>query len=205
MNYQEFINELINERDKNTEEWIMDVVERYHGEKNGSMSENIMECSVCLDKKQCIKQQNCDHYLCPTCYHKIHSGFISDQFYHSFSRPTGPLKPDYPYNNEEELTNIYNSFTDDENYKERFISKNEDLYSCVMEELEFIESNCIGITIYKIKQWFERDEKITKYKENLIKFYNEYKLFEEQSDLYDKLYEEEKKRNAVKKCPLCRK
>ena len=209
---QDFITDLINEREQSMDEWELGVVAEYNCEKECMEKKEDVECCSCLETLTCVKLPNCDHFICPKCHHKIYRGFISDDFYTSYKRPCfGSEKPEYPYKDINENTEIYAKLllSGDRNICEDwFINANEDLYkTCVNQETGFIDE-CVKEQTYKtlinIKEWFETDEKIKKYEEDIVKFYMEYKIFEEKNDLYERLREENKKHNCVKKCPLCR-
>ena len=217
MDYEDFIADLINEREQKMNEWDLEILAEYICNSTNMEKKEDIECCCCLETKTCVKLPNCDHFVCPKCCHKIYHGFISDDFYSSYKRPCfGPEKPEYPYKDIEENTEIYSRLHSQSNsndsseksmYERWFINSNEDLYESINKEPEFFESFIKTKpyeTLKNIKEWFETDEKIKKYEEKLVKFYIEYKLFEEKNDLYERLCEEERKKNCVKKCPLCR-
>ena len=213
-NEHSFISDLISEREQRMDEWQMGVVAEYNCEKDGMERKEDVECCCCLNVLSCVKLPNCDHFICPKCYHKIYHGFISNDFYHINRRPVfGQENPEYPYKNADENTEIYNRLNENtvlnvdidiqkSMYEDWFIHSNEDLYTSINEERDFLEEFVKTKpyeTLLNIKDWFENDKKIKKYEEDLIKFHVDYKLFEENSDLYERLCEENRKNNCVKK------
>ena len=102
---------------------------------------------------------------------------------------------------------LYNNLTREDTYKEWFINHNKELYECIKNNNE----DFINIDI-KLKQWFETDEKIKMYENELMKYdidYKDYLIKYEKWSIYIKKYnillENHRKTNCKKSCPLCRK
>jgi hypothetical protein len=209
--YDEFMADLINEREKTLTECDNNLIAEsiYDNNKDAIKNEDV-ECCVCLISRRGMQLSNCEHFVCSRCHYKMQHGFISEEFYNTHRRPfCGPEKPEYPYKDACENTEIYKTLADGEWYKDWFVNNNEDLYNCIKQEEEFIKyipydkhKNNIQ-SLNNIKQWFETNEKMQQYETELVKFYNEYKLFEEKNNLYEKLCQEEMKNNCIKTCPLC--
>ena len=180
------------------------------------IKENNIECSVCLEFNWGIKLPNCNHFICPNCYDKIHNGFISDNFYNTNPYPKPPeipKEPIYPYLNSIENLKIYNKISKHDfrlknwfiEIKEWFIEQQQDLYECYKcNDDEYINNS--------MKTWFETDELIQKYENSLIlydieqkKYIDDYLLYEKQMDNYKIKKNIERMNNCSKKCPLCRK
>jgi hypothetical protein len=79
-------------------------------------------------------------------------------------------EPTYPYQNNTQNLELYNNLTREDTYKEWFINHNKELYECIKNNNE----DFINIDI-KLKQWFETDEKIKMYENNLMKYDIDYK------------------------------
>lgn len=210
--YDAFMADLIHEREKSLTEFDNNLVAEFiYDNTKDAMKKEEVDCCVCLNTHRGIKMPNCEHFVCSRCHYKMQHGFISEAFYNTHRRPfCGPEKPEYPYKDACENAEIYKTLADGEWYKGWFVNNNEDLYNCIKQEEEFIKyipydkhKNDIQ-SLNNIKEFFETNKEIQQYETSLIQFYNEYKLFEEQNALYEKLYEEERKKNCIKTCPLCR-
>lgn len=111
-----------------------------------------------------------------------------------------PEYPEYPYFEQSELLEIYKSLTDNDEYRDWFVNDNGNMYEKIkmykLLELHYIlvgydsdledivdESNedlfvdvyhyewdYIKNIDYKIKQWFETDERIKRYDDAIIKY-----------------------------------
>jgi hypothetical protein len=210
--YDAFMADLIHERDKNLTECDNNIIAEFiYDNTDDIVKKEQVDCCVCLTTRRGIQMPNCEHFVCARCHYKMQNGFISDTFYNTYRRPfCGQQKPEYPYKDISENAEIYKTLPYGDWYEGWFINSNEELYKCLKQEEEFmkyIPHDKYGTNIQSFnsfKKWFETNEKIQEYETALTKFYTEYKLFEAQNDLYDRLYEEEKKKNCMKRCPLCR-
>ena len=146
-----------------------------------------------------VKLPNCKHFLCPKCYYKIYNGYVSSDFYIKNPYPTYPEKPIYPYQNEDKNKEIFYSIFEDDVYLEWFINENQDLYNSVMLNTEFVDNLDV-----KIKQWFENNETIKKYENDLIQYEKDVQQHWIDMEEHRELYYEEKEDNSQKLCPLCR-
>lgn len=158
-----------------------------------------IECCVCLDFDCGVKLPNCNHFICSKCYYKLNTGFISDEFYMNHPPPVYPIEPSYPYIDSNENLEIYNSLTNDDTYMEWFIVNNQDLYNSIKINSEFVHD----IDIH-LKKWFESNELISKYENDLIQYDKLYKKYCDDITEYNSLIEEEREDNINTKCPLCR-
>ena len=163
------------------------------------IKEDNIECCVCMDFHYGVKLPNCNHFTCPKCYYKMYYGYISNKFYTNNPRPKHPEKPIYPYINATQNLEIYNTFTDDDNYKEWFINENEDLYNSIKINSDFVDD-----INNDIKQWFLKNEVIIKYKNDLLQYELNYKKYNDEIKIYYNLIEEERENNVKNRCPLCR-
>lgn len=163
------------------------------------VKEDNIECCVCLNFDWGVKLPKCNHFICPICYYKLYYGYVGDDFYNNNPNPISPKKPDYPYINTNQNSEIYNNLTDDDSYKDWFINENEDLYNCVKINSEFV--NNIN---NNIKKWFEKNELIIKYEIDLIEYELNSKKYNDEIDIYNNLIKKEKNNNIKKICPLCR-
>ena len=142
-----------------------------------------------------------DHYIKSKnfCYYKLFNGYISDGFYSKNPGPKYPEKPIYPYQNKDKNKNIFYSITEDDTYLEWFIDENEDLYNSVKLDSEFVDNLDV-----KLKYWFENNEIIKQYENDLIQYEKHLEQYNIDSEEYNELYAEEKEYNSQKICPLCR-
>lgn len=175
----------------------------------GMVKQDNIECCVCLNYHWGVKLQNCNHFICPKCYYKLFNGYISEDFNSKNSEPKHPehlKKPIYPYQNKDKNKEIFYTITQDDTYLEWFIDNNEDLYNSVKLNTEFVEDLNIHL-----KYWFENNEIIKQWENDLIQWEND--LIQYEKDLeqynndieeYNKLYTKEKENNSQRKCPLCR-
>ena len=163
------------------------------------VKEDNIECCVCMEFNWGVKLPNCNHFICPICYYKMYYGYISHTFYHNNPRPIYPEKPSYPYTITRQNSEIYDTLTNDDTYKKWFINENEDLYNCIKLKSEFVDD-----IINTILQWFQNNELITKYENDLIQYEINYKKYCDELDIYSNLLEEEKENNIKNFCPLCR-
>jgi len=165
----------------------------------GVVKQDNIECCVCFNYHWGVKLPNCDHFICPKCYYKIYNGYISSDFCDTTHEPLYPEPPIYPYQNKDHNYEIYLGITNDDTYLEWFVNENEDLYNSVMLNSEFIDDlDC------KIKNWFETDDLLKQYNENILKYKNELATWDDAINDYNEKYDEEKENNAHQKCPLCR-
>ena len=209
------------------ERYYLFIMERYclSLEYNGSDSyldyytdcmikQDNIECPICLDNFWGVKLPNCQHYICGSCYYKIYNGFLSQQFIENIQKPIRPkilTDINYPYNIKEigkkKLEEIYDNLSSDETYKNWFIEDNEELYSAIKLNSEYVEE-----LQENVKNWFLDNKKIKEYDDNFQKYFIEQK---ENNELWVKYLEEysvyeEKKRhellkNSSMRCPFCRK
>lgn len=184
--------------------------EALHNITTGMVKQNNIECCVCLNYHWGVKLPNCNHFICPKCYYKLLYGYISEDFRRKNPKPKypeRPKKPAYPYENKDKNNEIFYSITRDDTYLEWFINENEDLYNSVKLNTEFVED-----LDTHLKCWFENNEIIKQWENDLIKYENDdlkkYEKYLEQyyidRDEYDELYDEEKEYNSQRICPLCR-
>ena len=163
------------------------------------VKEDNIECCVCMEFHWGVKLPNCNHFICPKCYYKMYYGYISHKFYANNPRPIYPEKPTYPYTITSKNTEIYDTLTsDDTYYKKWFINENEDLYNCIKLK-EFVDNININVL-----QWFQNNELITKYENDLLQYELNYKKYNDEMDIYSNLLEEEEENNIQNTCPLCR-
>ena len=108
-------------------------------------------------------------------------------------------KSNYHYINIRQNLEIYNSLTDDDTYKDWFINENEDLYNSIKINSEFVDN-----LNNNVKIWFETNEVIQKYENDLIQFELNYEIYNDQMKIYYNLIEEEIENNIQNICPLCR-
>ncbi len=166
----------------------------------GMIKKDDIECCVCLNIQRGVKLPNCDHYLCIKCYYKIYNGFISEKFKYNNPKPKLLTKNlDYPYKNVNENEEIFNNITNDKTFLEWFINENEDLYNSIKMNSEFVED-----VNNEIKIWFEKNENIKKYENDLIKYNDDNIKYDKDLNDYNILYDDEKEYNSQKICPLCR-
>lgn len=163
------------------------------------VKEDNIECCVCLNFHWGVKLPNCNHFICPKCYYKLYYGYVSETFYTNNPTPIYPEKPTYPYINISQNSEIYNNLTDDDTYKDWFINENEDLYNCVKINSEYIDN-----LNNNVKKWFEKNEVIIRYENDLLQHEVNYKKYSDEIDIYSDLLKEEKENNTQNKCPLCR-
>jgi hypothetical protein len=170
----------------------------------GMVKQDNIECCICLNYNWGVKLPNCNHFICPKCYHKIYYGYISNEFRSKVFEPKYPEKPIYPYQNKNQNTydknrELFYTITKDETYKEWFICENEDLYNSVKLNSEFVDKLDINL-----KTWFENNELIKQYDIDLKQYDDDLKQYDVDTIKYDELYEEEKENNTHQICPLCR-
>ena len=163
------------------------------------VKEDNIECCVCMEFHWGVKLPNCNHFICPKCYYIMYYGYVSDDFYANNPSPIYPEKPSYPYTITSQNTEIYDTLTNADTYKEWFINENEDLYNCIKLKSEFVDN--INNTIL---QWFQNNELITKYENDLIQYELNYKKYWVEQDIYSNLLKKEKNNNINNNCPLCR-
>jgi hypothetical protein len=166
----------------------------------GMIKQDNIECCVCLNFHWGVKLPNCSHFICPKCYYKIYNGYISCDFHSKNTEPKYPVEPIYPYKNLDKNKEIFYSITNDTAYLEWFIDENEDLYNSVK-----INSNFIANIDDKLKFWFENNDLIKRYENDLIKYENELDNISIEMEEYNELYEQNKIDNSQSLCPLCRK
>ena len=150
------------------------------------IKEDNIECCVCMEFHWGVKLPNCNHFICPKCYYKMYYGYISYKFYHNNPRPIYPEKPRYPYTITSKNSEIYDILTDDDTYKEWFINENEDLYNSIKINSEFVYN-----INNNLKQWFQKNEVITKYENDLIQYELNYKKYNDEMVIYSNLVEKE--------------
>jgi hypothetical protein len=165
----------------------------------GLIKKDNIECCVCLNNSWGVKLPNCNHFICPKCYYKIYHGYISSDFHYENLEPKCPEKPIYPYLNKDKNMEIFYSITKDNTYLEWFIDENEDLYNSVKFNTEFVDKLDV-----KIKKWFENNELIEKYENDLLQYKNDDEQFNIDIEEYNELYAQEKECKSQKICPLCR-
>ena len=165
----------------------------------GMIKQDNIECCVCLNYHWGVKLPNCNHFICPKCYYKIYNGYISDDFYNKITEPKYPIKPIYPYQNPDKNKEIYYTITNNSTYLQWFIEENEDLYNSVKMNSEFIANIDDNLKI-----WFETNNLIKDYENELIKYENEMEQYNINIEEYNELYEQEKIDNSQSLCPLCR-
>jgi hypothetical protein len=124
---------------------------------------------------------------------------VSSRFYIENPKPNHPEKPIYPYQNKDKNKEIFYSITEDDTYLEWFIDENEDLYNSVKLNTEFVDNLDV-----KLKKWFENNEIIEKYENDLIQYKKDVEQYYNDIEEYDELYSQEKEDNSQKLCPLCR-
>jgi hypothetical protein len=163
------------------------------------VKEDNIECCVCMDFHWGVKLPNCNHFICPKCYYKMYYGYISNTFYANNPIPIYPEKTSYPYININQNLEIYNTLTNDGNYMDWFINENEDLYNCIKRNEDFVDNIDINI-----KKWFDKNELIIKYENDLLQYELIYKKYTDEMDIYCNLVKEEKQNNIKNTCPLCR-
>ena len=214
--YDAFMSDLIHERERSLTECDNNIIAEFlYDNTDDIVKKEDVDCCVCLTTRRGFQLPNCAHFVCCRCHYKMHNGFISDTFHNTHRRPWFHLeKPEYPYKDSDqtELLSIYRTLTDNNAYEHWFVNANEDLYITIRKNEEFVKSLIVipsmcdtNTQIFdSIKEWFIMDQKIQQYDSALMQFYNEYKLFEAQENLYDRLYEAERKKNSMKRCPLCR-
>lgn len=165
----------------------------------GLIKEDNIECCVCLNNSWGVKLPNCNHFICPKCYYKIYNGYVTSNFHSENHEPKCPERPIYPYKNEDKNKEIFYSITEDNTYLEWFINENEDLYNSVKLNTEFVDNLDV-----KLKKWFENNEIIEKYENDLIQYKKDVEQYYIDMEEYDELYSQEKEDNSQKLCPLCR-
>jgi hypothetical protein len=124
---------------------------------------------------------------------------VTSNFHSENPNPKYPEIPIYPYQNKDKNKEIFYSITEDNTYLEWFINENEDLYNSVKLNTEFVDNLDV-----KLKKWFENNEIIEKYKNDLIQYKKDVEQYDIDTEEYDELYFQEKKKNSQKICPLCR-
>ena len=160
------------------------------------VKEDNIECCVCLNFHWGVKLPNCNHFICHKCYYIMYYGYISHEFYTNNPKPIYPKNPTYPYLNISQNTEIYDTLTSDDTYKEWFINGNEDLYNCVKAKSELVDDNLL--------HWFQNNEVIKKYENDLIQNKFEWEEYYDKWIVYSELLEEENENNIQNTCPLCR-
>jgi hypothetical protein len=75
----------------------------------------------------------------------------------------------------------------------------EDLYNCIKVKTEFVDN-----INNNLLQWFENNELIIKYENDLLQYELNYKKYSNEINIYSVLLKEEKENNIKNKCPLCR-
>lgn len=165
----------------------------------GLIKEDDIECCVCLDNHWGVKLLNCNHFICPKCYYKIYNGYISSKFLDKNPEPKCPENPNYPYENKDKNKEIFYSITNNETYLEWFVDENQDLYNSVKLNTKFVDNLDVNL-----KKWFQDNQDIKKYEEDLIKYKNDLEQFYIDIKKYNEMYEEEKEYTSQKICPLCR-
>jgi len=179
----------------------------HHVSENMIKEDNI-ECCVCMNFHWGVKLPNCNHFICPKCYYTMYYGYVSDDFYANNPHPTYTenQKPTYPYINVSQNLQIYNNLTDDAAYLDWFINENEDLYNCIKNNEKFVDN-----VNANVKKWFETNDVITKYDNDLLQYENDlpqyelkFKKYINEMEIYNSLIEEERENNIQSCCPLCR-
>lgn len=163
------------------------------------IKEDNIECCVCLNYHWGVKLPNCNHFICPKCYYKIYNGFISNYFLSENIEPIYPETPIYPYKNKDTNKDIFYGITEDDKYLEWFIDENEDLHNSIKINSVFVEN-----INDELKCWFENNELIKQYENDLIQYKNDMEQYNIDIEKYNYMYKEEKEYNAQQKCPLCR-
>jgi hypothetical protein len=158
-----------------------------------------IECCVCMEFYWGVKLPNCNHFICRKCYYKMYYGYISCKFYANNPRPIYPEKPTYPYIITSQNTEIYHTLTSGDTYKEWFINENEDLYNCIKLKSEFVDN-----INNNVLQWFQNNELIIKYENDLLQYELNYKKYCDEMDIFCNLRKQEKENNIKNSCPLCR-
>lgn len=169
-----------------------------------AMLKQNIECCVCFEFCEGVKLPNCNHFICTICYYKIYNGFISDKFYNNNPIPKSPpKKPKYPYLNNRQNLEIHNGLTQYDTDMKWFTDENEDLYNCVKTNSEYVNEVDINI-----KKWFENNDLITKYENDLLQYELQYEInykkYSDEMDIYLSLWEQEREHNIKNSCPLCR-
>lgn len=165
----------------------------------GMLKQDNIECCVCLNYHWGVKLPNCDHYICPKCYYRIYNGYISSIFHDENPQPKRPDKPIYPYENQDKNKEIFYTITNNELHLEWFIHDNEDLNNLVKMNSEYVVNLDVNL-----KTWFENNELIKIYENDLIQYENSLEQYYLDMDDYNENCEEEKNNNAKQLCPLCR-
>ncbi len=165
----------------------------------GLIKEDNIECCVCLNNSWGVKLPNCNHFICPKCYYKIYHGYVRSNFYSENLEPKCPEKPIYPYQNENKNKEIFYSITKDNTFLDWFIDENEDLYNSVKMNSELVDNLDV-----KLKKWFENNELIEKYENELLQYKKDVEQFNIDIEEYNELYAQEKEDNSQRLCPLCR-
>jgi hypothetical protein len=171
----------------------------------GLYKKDNIECCVCLNDSWGVKLPNCTHFICPKCYYKIYNGYVPSNFHIKNPYPNHPeiSRPNYPYQNKDKNEEIFYSITENNKYLEWFMYENEDLYNSVKLNTEYVDNLDV-----EIKKWFEHNELLEKYENDLIQYEIQQKKIIKQFYIkiqkYDRLYYQEKINNAQKLCPLCR-
>ena len=94
---------------------------------------------------------------------------------------------------------LFQSITNDERYLKWFVCENEDLYNSVKIKSEFVET-----IDDDLKSWFENNELIEQYYDDLCKYEHKMNKYYVEIRKYGILYEMEQNKNSQRKCPLCR-
>ena len=182
---------------KLVEQDMLDIMAEFIGED--MIKEDSIECCVCFELNYGVQLPNCNHFICSKCYCKMYYGYIDDTFYKNNSYQKSIKMSIYPYLNTSENLEIYNKLTNDDFFEEWFIDENEDLYHCVKNN-----DDAVYDISDKVKEWFETNERIKKYENDLIQNkINQHKFYEDLEN-YNRLKKENKQKNIKKKCPLCR-
>lgn len=165
----------------------------------GMVKQDNIECCVCYNFHWGVKLPNCNHFICPKCYYKLYNGYISENFYIRNIEPEFPENPIYPYKKSDKNRELFNSISKDDIFLEWFIDENEDLYNSIKMNSEFVDNIDI-----KLKIWFQTNELLKKYENDVINYNNKLKQYYIDNEKYNDLYEEEKEYNKHAICPLCR-
>lgn len=158
-----------------------------------------VECCVCLELHWGVKMPNCEHFICPKCFITMNTGYISSDFHNKHHKPEKPKEPKYPYEDKEKNRVLFLSITDDERHLKWFVCENEDLYNSIKIKSEFVET-----IDDDLKSWFENNELIEQYYDDLCKYEHKMNKYYDEFRKYEILYEMEQNKNSQRKCPLCR-
>ena len=159
----------------------------------GMIKQDNIECCVCLNFNWGVKLPNCSHFVCSKCYYKIYNGYISGDFYSKTTEPKYPVKPIYPYQNQDKNKELFKSITNNNIYLEWFIDDNEDLYNSVKMNSEFVDNLDV-----KLKLWFKNNELLKQYENDILQYKNLLEQYNIDIEAYNEKYEEEKIDNSQK-------